>query len=131
MKRDYSIDLFRGLACISIVFIHTVWWSGVSYVPEYISQISLLFDVPVFFFLAGQSAYFSLSKSFPMSGIIRLVGTCLVYSFLIGLIDGSAIKNIWNILCFHVIVSKTFPIFGGSLWFYQVYIVVYLMYFWA
>ena len=52
-ERDCYIDLVRGLCAVSVVFIHSVFWSGSSYVPNYMRNISLFFDVPVFFFLAG------------------------------------------------------------------------------
>ena len=48
-NRNYYIDNIRGLATISVVFIHTVFWSGSSYVPEYMRNLSLLIDVPIFF----------------------------------------------------------------------------------
>lgn len=52
-NRNYYIDNIRGLATISVVFIHTVFWSGSSYVPEYMRNLSLLIDVPIFFLLTG------------------------------------------------------------------------------
>ena len=48
-NRNYYIDNIRGLATISVVFIHTVFWSGSSYVPEYMRNLSLLIDVPIVF----------------------------------------------------------------------------------
>ena len=54
-ERDHYVDFVRGLCALSVVFIHTVFWSGYSYVPEYVRNLSLMFDVPVFFFLAGCS----------------------------------------------------------------------------
>lgn len=52
-NRNYYIDNIRGLATISVVFIHTVFWSGSLYVPEYMRNLSLLIDVPIFFLLTG------------------------------------------------------------------------------
>ena len=52
-NRNYYIDNIRGLVTISVVFIHTVFWSGSSYVPEYMRNLSLLIDVPIFFLLTG------------------------------------------------------------------------------
>ena len=34
MKRDLYIDYAKGLATLSIVFIHTVFWSGQFYVSN-------------------------------------------------------------------------------------------------
>lgn len=55
MKRDKAIDFWRGLACISVIFIHTVFHSGDAYVPRSIACWSLLFDVPIFMLLAGMT----------------------------------------------------------------------------
>ena len=51
--RNNYIDCLRGIAAISIVFIHTCFWSGESYVPEFMQSLSLAIDVPFFFFLSG------------------------------------------------------------------------------
>jgi fucose 4-O-acetylase-like acetyltransferase len=48
-SRDSFIDNARGVAVLSIIFIHTVFWSGYSYVPEWVRTISLFVDVPLFF----------------------------------------------------------------------------------
>ena len=52
-KRDNYIDFIKGLAVIAVVFIHTVFWSGGSYVPVFWRNLALLFDVPVFFLMTG------------------------------------------------------------------------------
>ena len=44
---------------VNIVLIHTAFWSGQQYIPYWFSNLILLVDVPVFFFLAGS---ISLSK---------------------------------------------------------------------
>lgn len=80
-KRDCYIDFIRGLAALSVVYIHTCFWSGQSYIPEWWSNTALLFDVPVFFLLAGMlmgrsrnslvpGAAFKLSISFTLLIII-------------------------------------------------------------
>jgi len=52
-RRDHYIDFLRGIAVISVVLIHTCFWSGASYVPEIVQTFSLAIDVPLFFFLLG------------------------------------------------------------------------------
>ena len=49
-QRDSYIDVVKGLALLSIMLIHTVFWSGQDYVPSFCQNIVLCFDVPVFFF---------------------------------------------------------------------------------
>ncbi|MGY2080192.1 acyltransferase family protein [Modestobacter sp. SYSU DS0657] len=51
--RNHYIDLLKGLAALNIVFIHTVFNSGVDYVPGWVRAASLAIDVPFFFFLSG------------------------------------------------------------------------------
>ena len=51
--RDQSLDFLRGLAALSIIFIHTAFWSGEAYVPQAVEALSLILDVPFFFFLSG------------------------------------------------------------------------------
>lgn len=64
MKRDLYIDCAKGLATLSIVFIHTVFWSGQFYVSNEIRIFSLLFDVPIFFTLSGLTSSGNLDKTF-------------------------------------------------------------------
>jgi len=37
--RDYNLDFYKGLASISIVFIHTAFYSGESYIPSIMRMI--------------------------------------------------------------------------------------------
>lgn len=53
MQRDLYIDTIRGICVVSIIFIHTVFYSVASFTPDWIRNISLLMDVPLFFFLSG------------------------------------------------------------------------------
>jgi len=64
MKRDLYIDYAKGLATLSIVFIHTVFWSGQFYVSNEIRIFSLLFDVPIFFALSGLTSSGNIDKTF-------------------------------------------------------------------
>ena len=66
LKRDSAIDFSRGIVVISIIFIHTTFMSGVFYVPNFFRQMSLLLDVPAFFFISGMTFYikpFSIPKN--------------------------------------------------------------------
>lgn len=51
--RNHYIDALKGFAALNIVFIHTVFNSGVDYVPDWVRAVSLAVDVPFFFFLSG------------------------------------------------------------------------------
>ena len=65
-QRDSYIDVVKGLALLSIMLIHTVFWSGATYVPYYCRNIVLCFDVPIFFVLSGMGVACNGGKiSFP------------------------------------------------------------------
>ena len=68
--RNNNIDFLRGLATISIIIIHTAWWSGEGYLPRWFSGLTLLVDVPVFMFLAGLSFNYVNSITKNIKGII-------------------------------------------------------------
>ena len=53
--RVAGLDIFRGLAMINIVMIHTVFWWGERYAPAWSRNLALLVDVPLFF-LSGWAA---------------------------------------------------------------------------
>ena len=40
-SRDGFLDVARGVCMLSIVFIHTTFWTGYNYVPSYMQSISL------------------------------------------------------------------------------------------
>ena len=59
-ERDICLDFYRGIAAISVVLIHTVYWSGGQYLGESILYtLVLMVDVPLFVFLSGWSAFYT------------------------------------------------------------------------
>lgn len=64
MKRDLYIDFAKGFATLSIIFIHTVYWSGQYYVPTEMRIASLLIDVPLFYALSGLTSGGNVEKTF-------------------------------------------------------------------
>ena len=75
--RNTYIDFLRGLAAINIILIHTAFWSGSQYVPVWFQSLTLLIDVPLFFFIAGWA--FSYSNSFEKS-LLNVFRTHLKYT---------------------------------------------------
>ena len=47
ISRDFSIDFFKGITIISVIFIHTVWWSFSYYILDIIRGLSLLITIPI------------------------------------------------------------------------------------
>lgn len=52
-KRNGFIDAFKGGLILWVLHIHTVFWTGVAYIPDIVRQNSLLIDVAAFFFVSG------------------------------------------------------------------------------
>lgn len=134
-QRNHYIDVLKGIAIISVVFIHTAFHSGSFYVPRWFANFTLLFEVSLFFFLAGWS--FSYSKS-NKSYIKSLITTQIRYMLYISLVF--IIINILNYVHFsnnNITIgtlikwffheySSTTPLnsVNDSLWFFKVYFIV-------
>ena len=123
-SRDGFLDVARGVCMLSIVFIHTTFWTGYDYVPSYMQSISLLLDVPALFFLSGVT--FSVTKRDSLiSGIFRF---CMIFGLLAFLYDMLTLKfeskNTILALTFNAPDLNIFPVVAGSYWFVPVYIVV-------
>lgn len=78
MNRNNVLDVVKGFAIINIILIHTVWWSGLEYIPyDIIRQLTLMIDVPLFFFLSGWAA--SLHEQKFKDSIKRIVKLYIPY----------------------------------------------------
>lgn len=77
MKRDLYIDFAKGFATLSVIFIHTVFWSGQFYVPAELRVLSLLIDVPLFYALSGLTSGGNIDKTF--SRLIKLQITYMIF----------------------------------------------------
>lgn len=128
MTRDYYIDNIRGLVTLSVVFIHTVFWSGYSYVPEYIRNIALFIDVPLFFLLTGMAA--SMTENFnPAKQIYKLISYFTVFVFIVNIATGnSKIEYILSALTLQNAITPIFPVVDGSYWFVPVYCVCIILF---
>lgn len=138
-KRNGYIDFLRGIAAIAIIMIHTACWGGLSYVPQWFWNVTLFFDVPLFFYLSGWASSYRESniiksgksvlgiwlKWFFFATVMVLIAafspvTPMPYEGVIGL------RDYVNILMF----NTTFPgfeVISGSVWFLQVYFVVIML----
>lgn len=64
MQRDLYIDFAKGLATLSVIFIHTTFWSGQFYIPTEVRVFSLVFDVALFYALSGITSGGNVEKTF-------------------------------------------------------------------
>lgn len=125
--RDNYLDFLRGLAVVSVVLIHTVFWSGEYYSSQTLRSLTLAFDVPFFFFLAGWSNSFHLGNIYRhYKGLFNIflkwiffISCVILFFICIGKNDLSG-KEFLNSLFFN---PKTtfFPVIAGSIWFLPVY----------
>jgi len=128
--RDYYLDFLRGLAAINIIIIHTCFWSGESYVPTEIKSLSLLVDVPFFFFLAGWSRSFHPSFFRTICSLVKLYAKyvffiTIYFAFL--LIIGDKVGGANNYIAYISFVNiepTRFFVIMGSIWFMPVYYAV-------
>lgn len=123
IERDNYIDNIRGIATISVIFIHTVFWSGSSYIPNYMRNISLFFDVPIFFLLTGMSFYLTQKFDF-IKQIFKLM---IFFSIFIILCQicffNFNINNILSALLLNSAIVEELPLINGSYWFVPMYCV--------
>lgn len=77
MKRDLYIDFAKGLATLSIIFIHTAFWSGQFYIPTEIRVLSLVFDVPLFYALSGITSGNNIEKT--LYRLLKLQITFMIF----------------------------------------------------
>lgn len=77
VKRDLYIDYAKGIATLSVIFIHTTFWSGQLYAPKEIRILSLLFDVPIFFVLSGLTSSGNIEKTFQR--LVKLQITYMIF----------------------------------------------------
>ncbi len=59
VRYDY-IDYLRGIAAIFIILIHTSFWSGTKYIPAQFYNLTLIVDVPFFFYLSGWGSNYTI-----------------------------------------------------------------------
>lgn len=135
-NRDNSIDLFRGIAALFIIFIHTTFWSGESYVPTIVKTISLCIDVPFFFVLSGMSSTYAKGLKKPIVSLIKqyfryvlfvifYFAALLVMGLLFNQWEGITLREFYLNLLFRSEQYTSLPVVMGSIWFMPVYFVVY------
>ncbi|OPB94283.1 acyltransferase family protein [Elizabethkingia occulta] len=111
MKRDLYIDFSKGLATLSIIFIHTAFWSGQFYIPSEFRVLSLLIDVPIFFALSGITSSGNIEKT-----LYRLLKLQITYMiFVTGLFFADWIFKVSVITFWDIETLKSFySTFGGK-----------------
>ncbi|GGP26338.1 acyltransferase family protein [Silvimonas amylolytica] len=127
MTRDLVLDGLKGLAVVSVVFIHSVFWSGDSYTPAWLHGACLWLDVPLFFFLAGWSFSKVPSPQKAWQNLWRLQRRYMVFVALVWLgylLSGHHLPPIrlveWFLHDYHK--AEWDDAVMGSMWFMRVYL---------
>lgn len=135
-ERNHYIDVLKGIAIISVIFIHATFLDGSKlYVPNWFANLTLLFEVPIFFFLSGWSFSYSKDNKSYMKSLILTQIKYIVF-ILIVVITVDVINYIkmgaleigvgeFIQLLFHAeIPIPLLTMVYQSLWFFRVYFIV-------
>ena len=135
-ERNNYIDFLRGIASIGIIAIHTAFWAGQSYTPEWFWNLTLLLDVPFFFYLSGWvSSYKKSDIKKTCKSILDIwckwiffVSVVSVFCFFSHFFpfsfEGvSDIKDLFQNYMFNVSIPG-FCVVAGSIWFLPCYFVL-------
>lgn len=85
MNRDLYIDFAKGLATLSIIFIHTAFWSGQFYITAETRVFSLVFDVALFYALSGVTSGANIEKT--LYRLLKLQITYMIFVTLLFFLD--------------------------------------------
>lgn len=134
--RNNYIDLLRGIAALSVIAIHTAFWSGESYTPMWFRNLTLFIDVPLFFYLSGWASGYGKSDIIKTGkGIINiwlkwiffislLALVCLITKLLPIQFQGvTDVRDLLNNYMFNVSFPG-FKVVAGSIWFMPYYFIV-------
>ena len=136
IKRNEYIDYLKGIASIGIIAIHTAFWSGQSYTPEWFWNLTLLLDVPFFFYLSGYGGQYSKKSIEKMLKSLGKIWIKWIYFItLVSILCALSYKLPWrfqgvtdfrdliNNYFFNVSIPG-FCVIGGSVWYLPHYFVV-------
>ena len=138
-KRNEYIDVLKGIAALNIIIIHTTFWAGQSYIPEWFQNMTLFIDVPFFFYLSGWGmSYTTCNYVRTCKSIVRIwfkwiffisILTCFCHFSKLLPVSFQGIENIRELINNYMFNARipSFPVVGGSIWFMQYYIVVVLL----
>ena len=74
-RRDLYFDVFKGVMILSVINIHTVYWSLKAHTPDLFRELAYFVDIPIFFFISGyfsRYATFTESLSQALGQLVRL-----------------------------------------------------------
>ncbi len=122
--RDGYVDTMRGLAIVSVILIHTAFcFKSNSYCIDAIKNLTLLFDVPVFFFLAGFTMSIKPDID-PIKQMAKLTALFFwVVLFCLIIFGGLSVDKLLAPFVLARFKIEYLPVVSSSYWFVPVYIV--------
>lgn len=132
-RRDYYLDFYRGIATLSIIYIHTVF-NTCRFAPDIFKTLGLLLDVPFFMYLAGWSMRYSSRPSKVFDNLlfiwIKWIIFISVTDVVMWIVNGNRLASchVWlEQAVFNVGTSlPDLWIINNSMWFMPMYIKVVL-----
>ena len=95
--RDTYFDAFKGLMILSVINIHTVYWSLKPYTPDILRELAYFVDIPIFFFISGYFARYSGFLSSAGQALRQLIRLYLMYLIITVLVAAGTILWIYFI----------------------------------
>ncbi len=131
------LDVSKGVAILSILFIHAALCSGPKYLPLSVGsvgicQFALLFDAPLFFFLSGWAATYSQNTVRRVIG--RMIKLYVPYALMILFFtlcisvffkETVAPSNVLRWLALDDLRTEGLPVVLASMWFFVTYLMIY------
>lgn len=137
-QRNAVLDVFKGIAVLSVIIIHAALCTGLSYRPLSniflgFGQIGLFFAGPMFFFLSGWAT--TLSQNSIKHTILRLMKLYILYVIMVVFLVLSIIAffnepitpyKVSRWLTFRDLYTTSLPVVMASMWFIVTYFMIYL-----
>ena len=111
----------RGIVALWIVIIHVAFHAEYGQ-PNWIKYLTLLIDVPAFFFISGMTRKI-INKEMTSGALVKLA---LIFALLAAIFSGLQWNAILNALTFQGITVEHWDSFNWSYWFVPTYIIVLL-----
>lgn len=129
-KRNHYIDFIKGMTILQVIIIHTAFFSGSSYIPEDIAQLTLFIDVPIFFFMSGWAFRYKENTKENFKNLIRLHCSYLIFMGIVSILllifnrNLLSLKNYiyWSIYSFPGDIL--FNCISASMWFLPLFIII-------
>jgi fucose 4-O-acetylase-like acetyltransferase len=89
--RDTYFDAFKGMMILSVINIHTVYWSLKPYTPDILRELAYFVDIPIFFFISGYFVRYSGFLSCGRQALRQLVRLYLRYLVITALVASGTV----------------------------------------